>query len=224
MLATKDTSTSQADTQSALQSVIQLVQEPVAQNAGPSKETSATNPEITPATTPAIISAPNPGTKSVAQPMTQPITKSVVARRPAPYPLHRPTQHRQSSPSASSPESNPELTRPLMQLKYMKRPKGTPGRKGKNGWPAPMRTIFGTTKAQYLFIFTYKLIPEFKIYNADWPIRAFIQVILKSSSDTHRKLSRSVKLGQDDSMEGQEAIDMDNASMDGELAEDAYED
>ncbi|KAG8732411.1 hypothetical protein FRC11_013869, partial [Ceratobasidium sp. 423] len=71
---------------------------------------------------------------------------------------------------------------------------------------------------------TYKLIPEFGIYNADWPIRAFIQVILKSSSDTHRKLSRSVKLGQDDSMDGQEAIDVDNASMDGELAEDAYED
>ncbi|KAG8735596.1 hypothetical protein FRC11_003172, partial [Ceratobasidium sp. 423] len=42
-----------------------------------------------------------------------------------------------------------------------------------------------------------KFLPEFKIYKSDWPIRAFIQVILKSANYVHKKLSHKLLLNPD---------------------------
>jgi hypothetical protein len=42
-------------------------------------------------------------------------------------------------------------------MRYMKKPKGTVGRKGKYGWPAALKDIFGVTPAEYQFIFVSPL-------------------------------------------------------------------
>ncbi|KAF8698924.1 hypothetical protein RHS03_07490, partial [Rhizoctonia solani] len=47
-----------------------------------------------------------------------------------------------------------KLIRPPIQMRYMKKPKGTVGRKGKYGWPAALKDIFGVTPAEYQFIFS----------------------------------------------------------------------
>ncbi|CEL54840.1 hypothetical protein RSOLAG1IB_11785 [Rhizoctonia solani AG-1 IB] len=39
-------------------------------------------------------------------------------------------------------------------MKYIKKPKGTAGRKGKYGWPQPLKDIFGITPAEYQFVFS----------------------------------------------------------------------
>ncbi|GAB1524071.1 hypothetical protein RhiTH_007223 [Rhizoctonia solani] len=47
-----------------------------------------------------------------------------------------------------------KLIRPPIQMRYMKKPKGTVGRKGKYGWPAALKDIFGVTPAEYQCIFS----------------------------------------------------------------------
>jgi hypothetical protein len=42
-------------------------------------------------------------------------------------------------------------------MKYIKKPKGTAGRKGKYGWPQPLKDIFGITPAEYQFVFVSPL-------------------------------------------------------------------
>ncbi|CUA68046.1 hypothetical protein RSOLAG22IIIB_13633 [Rhizoctonia solani] len=84
-------------------------------------------------------------------------TKSATKSRP---PQRRsvsysPYQHA-SRPVLPAPAENNLFNpaRPPIKLKYMKKPKGTPGRKGKDGWPEPMRYIWGTTVAEYRFMYS----------------------------------------------------------------------
>ncbi|CCO32924.1 hypothetical protein BN14_06988 [Rhizoctonia solani AG-1 IB] len=43
---------------------------------------------------------------------------------------------------------------PHFSMRYMKKPKGTVGRKGKYGWPQPLKDIFGITPVEYQFVFS----------------------------------------------------------------------
>ncbi|EUC61797.1 hypothetical protein RSOL_407160, partial [Rhizoctonia solani AG-3 Rhs1AP] len=117
---------------------------------------------VQPVTRPAVHSAKHPTNQPVTQreiiPTAKSATKVTTARsatkvppklatRPsgASYSPYRPPRH-------SVPSSQSKLARPRINLKIIKKPRGTAGRKGKHGWPEPIRSIFGTTPQEYIFI------------------------------------------------------------------------
>ncbi|KAF8668989.1 hypothetical protein RHS04_08931 [Rhizoctonia solani] len=67
---------------------------------------------------------------------------------------------------------------------------------------------------------TYKFLPEFKIYKGDWPIQAFLQIILKSSTNTHRKLTQNLTADPGAMpIDGQMIVDSANRIVDADLGE-----
>ncbi|QRW26195.1 glutamate receptor 3,4 [Rhizoctonia solani] len=209
---------------------------------------------------------PQPATSTKLAVVTEPatMTKVVTAKKPAVVtkPLAKPTAcllapnslfwpSRPTLIAVPSPKSkSTKLLCPRLRLKYMKKPKGTAGRKGKHQWPEPMQSIFGTTNAEYLFIYasplsyiikldtttcltkqegdsvmwviqkTYKFLPKFKIYKGDWPVQAFLQIILKSSTNTHQKLTQNLTADPGAMpIDGQMIVNLANCIVDANLGE-----
>ncbi|KAL5639122.1 hypothetical protein ACGC1H_006595 [Rhizoctonia solani] len=183
--------TNQVSTQPVVQPVVQAAKQT---GSAPKSVTEpvpalATNsdPEPAPSTStsgPLVNVATNPSTKTA--------TKVRPPQRPpfhySPYPY----SSRPSLPApAPAPAQNgkPKPSRPPIKLKYMKRPRGTPGRKGKDGWPEPMRHIWGTTVAEYRFMYgiakclVYKKLDTTKCLRdqdeglVDWVIEKFYHYI-----------------------------------------------
>ncbi|EUC63856.1 hypothetical protein RSOL_431710 [Rhizoctonia solani AG-3 Rhs1AP] len=189
----------------------------------PAKQTSSAPKSViepVPVLGPTSSIKPTPG--SLTNVATNLSTKAP-ARPPQHPPVHYSPYQHSSRPSLPAPvqSDNPKSLRPPIKLRYMKRPRGTPGRKGKDGWPQPMRHIWGTTVAEYRFMYGiakclvykkldttkclrdqdedlvdwfYYYIPEFvEVYGGSkWPARAFIQVALKSSTDAHKRLAKGI--------------------------------
>ncbi|CAE7224911.1 unnamed protein product, partial [Rhizoctonia solani] len=101
-------------------------------------------------------------TRPISSARAQPTSLANVAVGPSTKPrsLHRPPvpyspyQHSPKPPSAPNQTNKSTPDRPPIKLRYMKKPKGTPGRKGKGGWPEPMRYIWGTTVAEYRYMYS----------------------------------------------------------------------
>ncbi|CUA69262.1 hypothetical protein RSOLAG22IIIB_08386 [Rhizoctonia solani] len=168
--------------------------QPTAQPAkqGSSALKSSSEPRPTPAAQSSTESSSSTNPISLGNVATNLSTKSATKSRPP----HRrsvsysPYQHA-SRPVLPAPAENNLFNppRPPIKLKYMKKPKGTPGRKGKDGWPEPMRYIWGTTVAEYRFMYsiakclvhkkldTTKCLRDQDEYLVDWVIEKFYHFI-----------------------------------------------
>ncbi|EUC60379.1 hypothetical protein RSOL_338640, partial [Rhizoctonia solani AG-3 Rhs1AP] len=126
-------------------------------------------------------------------------------------------------PVGGEPAPNPAMValelqfadRPPFQITYAPKPPGTPGRKPPRGFSIP--NVIRMPREQYLLMLhlvhlhpkgliqvvmlkvlqiVLRLATEFENFRADgyWPLRAFIYVTLKSSSEKHKRVRKAARL------------------------------